>query len=307
MGCSASRLQKHVLCGAIVATAALKAGPAWAAYTPNPVDFATSVVSYNLNNETLANYSDPTALLGAPTVTFNDPYGNTSGDAKKYDNAKIIEPPYYTDHVTGGPDLTEIPESTATATYSVTVQMGRPITNDPSNPYGIDLIVYGNSFFVGKSTANDSTNLHADTITGVFGHPLVVSVSPDDVNWYTFPTTADLLPYQAYQWDDTNQVSTSNLLNFNQPVDPAVAALALNKGYSTAAAVLDAYGTASGGTGYDIAASGFSSIDYVRVASSTTDYAVVDAIAAVGATPVPEPTTAGLICLGGLMLTRRRR
>jgi hypothetical protein len=281
-------------------------------YVPNPADFAASVVNYNLNNEVLPDYDNPSAILGAPTITFNDPYGRTSGDPKLYDNSKIIEPPYATDHATGNDVITEIPESTATATYSITVQMGRPITNDPANPYGIDFIVYGNSFFVaggGSGFANDSSNLNTYTVSGaIYGHPLIVSVSPDDVNWYTFPVAPTLLAFEAYQWDTAGDSATTNLLDFNTPVDPSVTATALAGGYAgdSVSEILDAYGPGAGGTGYDISESGFSSIDYIRVASSTTDYAVVDAIAAVD--PVPEPASLFLLAggLAALVLLRKR-
>ncbi len=305
MGCTVHGRQGFALSVAVVASAT--AGQARAGYAPNPIDFATSVVSYDLNNEVLAHYDDPTAVLGAPTTTFDDPYGVTSGNAKGYSNAKIIEAPYWTDHTTGANATVEIPASTATNTYSITVKMGRTVTNNPANPYGVDLIVYGNSFFSGGGAATDSTNLNTYATTRLTAHPLVVSVSPDDVNWYTYPTTSALLPYQAYQWDSANAVSTTNLLNFNQAVNPTVAAgaLALSNGYSTAAQILNAYGTAAGGTGFDLSVTGFDAINYVRVSSTTDDYAVVDAIAAVDATP--EPGTLGLVALGGAALLGCRR
>lgn len=287
-------------------------------YVYNANNFATQVVSSNLNGES-GIYGNPNALLGAPTITFNDPYDPTS-DPKGYDNVKIIEAPYDTDYTTGQDALTEIPQSTATNTYSVTVQMGQPISHNSANPFGMDLIVYGNSYFTGgagnSGLVGDSTNLSTFTVGGgIFGHAAIVAVSPDNVHWFTFPTVSVLLPYQAYQWDDATQSSTTNLLNFNEPVDPAVAAKAPAGGFSgdTAAQILDAYGDAAGGTAFNLqdaldsngmtlAQDGYSSIDYVRISSTTSDSTVVDAIAAV----VPEPTTAGLLFCGGVLLLRRR-
>jgi hypothetical protein len=309
---SRSVFQRSLSFRLLPAAALMGAGPAWG-YVPNPADFATSVVSYNLNNENNTPYNTPAAVLGPPTVTFNDPYGNSSGDSKLYDNSKIIEPPYDTDHATGADVLTVIPQSTVTLTYSVTVQMGRPVTHDPNNPFGIDLIVYGNSFFTATGAdpaTNDNTNLTNFALGAVYGHPLIVSVSPDGVNWYTYPEVADTLPFQAYQWNDATQTSTGNLLNFNQPVNPAVAATALAGGYSTASQALDAYAGAAGGTGYSLAGTGFNSIDYVRVSSGTDGYAVVDAIAAVDPVAVPEPETTALLAtagLAGLLIRSGRR
>jgi hypothetical protein len=116
---------------------------------------------------------------------------------------------------------------------------------------------------------------------------------------------ADLLPFQAYQWNDATKTSTMNLLNFNTPVNPSVATAALAKSYTYASQVLDAYGNASGGTGFNISASGFSSIDYVRIASGMDGYAVVDSIAAVD--PVPEPAAFVLFGMVALILLRRRQ
>jgi hypothetical protein len=302
------RLRLFTLAVAAGFTTSLSGRHASAQYTPVAVDFATSVVASNLDGETNTPYNNPAAVLGPPTVTFNDPYGASSGDTKGYDNSKIIEPPYDTDKATGNDVITVIPQSTPTATYSITVQMGRPVTHNPGNPYGIDLIVYGNSFFTATGSdpaANDGTNLSTYDLGAVYGHPLIVSVSPDGVNWYTYPEVSTLLPFQAFQWNDATQSSTTNLLDFNQPVNPSVAAGALAGGYSTASQVLDAYGGAAGGTGFSLAGTGFPSIDYVRVSSGTDGYAVVDAIAAVD--PVPEPAAFGLLAISGAALLVRRR
>lgn len=303
-----SRRQSKV---ALIALVAGGVSPAWAtaSYVPNPIDFATQVISSNITGS--APYNNPQALLGPPTVTFDDPYDPQS-DPKGYDNSKIIEPPYYTDR-SGNDVITKIPQSTNSTKYSVTLELGRPVSHDPGNPYGVDLIVYGNSFFTGSgaggSGTSDTTNLNNYHIGGLYGHPLIVSVSPDNVHWYTFPTTPTILPFQAYQWNDATQMSTNNLLNFNQPVDPAIASSILAGGLNgqSASSVLDAYQGASGGTGFDISGSGFSSIEYVNLQSTTTDYAVVDAVAAVDA--VPEPATLSVLATSSAMLLvcRRRR
>ena len=51
----------------------------------------------------------------------------------------------------------------------ITVNMGRKIYDDPNNPYGIDLIVYGNSFFSAFGTGgsvSDNTDLNATMFSG---------------------------------------------------------------------------------------------------------------------------------------------
>ena len=111
-----------------------------------------------------------TFLSDSPTVTFNDPFGNTRrGDRrKKYDNSKIIEPPYATDHATGANVLTEIPVSTATSTYSITVKMGAckdHARSEQSVRASVDLIVYGTILFVGSKAA--ASPMTAPTFTTI--------------------------------------------------------------------------------------------------------------------------------------------
>src|SRR5208282_1879971 len=86
--------------------------------------------------DTTAPYNDPTAMLGRPTLTFVDP-----SDGGITNRTSIIDDPFW--KTPGGQDvLTEISQG-----GEVTVAMGRKVSHDPSNPYGIDLIVFGNSFF----------------------------------------------------------------------------------------------------------------------------------------------------------------
>ena len=57
----------------------------------------------------------------------------------------------------------------------ITVNMGRKVYYDPNNPYGIDLMVYGNSFFTAfgaSGTVSDKTDLGIATLsTGIYGQP----------------------------------------------------------------------------------------------------------------------------------------
>ena len=62
-------------------------------------------------------------------------------DGDVTDRVSIIDPPF---NVTpdGSDVITEIKSG-----GQITVKLGRKVYHDPNNPYGIDLIVYGNSFF----------------------------------------------------------------------------------------------------------------------------------------------------------------
>ena len=112
---------------------------------------------------------------------------------------------------------------------SVTVKMGRTVNNDPKNPFGIDLIVYGNSFFsaTGGGFGGDSTNLNTTTVGGLFAENVRVSVSPDNVNWYSYPTDAahtgdGYYPTNSYLWNRTGTAWTDTEADPTKPVDPSI-------------------------------------------------------------------------------------
>ncbi len=68
-------------------------------------------------------------------------------------------------------------------------------------------------------------------------------------------------------------------MNPTKPLNPAV--YAMNFGGQTVTSGLDQFLGANGGTGYDLKTSGLPWIQYVRLQTSTNDYTVIDAIAAV--------------------------
>jgi hypothetical protein len=292
------RRKALVIAAAAAISIGLGAQSAQAAYVPNPTDFATQVISYaNLSSSTT--YDNPQAILGPPTLMFND---GTPADPV-YHRSKIIEAPYNTD-TSDNNTLAVMPPSTASVPSFITVEMGRPVYHDPGNQYGIDLIVYGNSFFGGSGgLVSDNTNLNTFTLNGSeLAHQVIVSVSPDDVNWYTYPAVAPL-PFNAYQWNDAPAGWTNNINDFNEPVNPALDSMTFSG--VTAAHVSDLYAGAAGGIGFDISQTPFSFIQFVRVQSTTTDEAVIDSIAAVD--PVPEPARAAIGAAAALLLNCRHR
>jgi hypothetical protein len=250
----------------------------YTAYVCNTNDFAVQIVSTN-NLDAANPYNNPAAVLGRPTLRFFDPY-----DGDVTDRVSIIDDPY---NVTpGGNDvITEIKSG-----GQITVNMGRKIYDDPNNPYGIDLIVYGNSFFSASGTSgiiSDKTDLSVATLsTGIYGHSTIVSVSQDGTNWYAFSDTPVLFPDNAYRWDDANDSWSDEEMNPTKPLNPYINTN--NFGGQTVANGLDQFVGAAGGTGYALRASGFPWIQYVRVQPGPGTYTVIDAIAAVDPTVVGD-------------------
>jgi hypothetical protein len=257
----------------------------YVAYVCNTNDFAVQIVS-SANIYTHSPYSNVLAVLGPPTLKFYDIYDSRLTN----EITKVVEPEYWTlpDKVT--PDICEI----SVGGY-ITLKMGAPIYHNPNNPYGLDFIVFGNSFYVdqGGSTVNNLTDMDSLPIAGLsgtYGHTTTVSVSQDGVNWYTYPYVPFLLPSDAYQWDRANHAWKNEKTFESKPVNPT-----LNfPGGIMASDVVDQYVGANGGTGYSLQPSGLPWIQYVRIwaGTSTTDtssgdYTVIDAIGAV------HPATVG--------------
>jgi hypothetical protein len=248
----------------------------YVAYVCDTNDFAVQIVGTN-GVATTAPYNNPAAILGRPTLTFVDYY-----DGGITNRTSIIDDPYWKSP-SGQDVITEI-----SAGGEVTLAMGRKVYHDPNNPYGIDLIVFGNSFFsVSGITGDVSDATDLDTAqlgSGLFGHATTVSVSPDGTNWYAFSNTPALFPDGAYRWDYPNHSWTEELLNANKPVDPAV--YLTDFAGQTVATGLEQFAGSAGGTGYSLAASGFPWIQFVRAQPGPNTYTVIDAIAAVN--PVVE-------------------
>lgn len=294
------RAAASVISGPAVAAVALgvAAASAQARYVYDPLDFAVEVVaSSGLPGTGL--YNDPAAVLGRPTLWFNASFG-ASPDLRR---AKLIEAAF-----NRGPSG-ETLITTFNNGQSVTVRMGRPVVDDPLNPYGIDFIVFGNAFFTGSgASVNDATNLNTFLLSGsAFVERTLVSVSPDGVQWYTYtggPWGDQLFPTNSYRWDRATASWSDDELDPTKPVNPAL--LGSSFAGLTAADVLDLYDGAAGGTGFDLAPSGFTSIQYVRFEGAPGFIGgEIDAVARVR--PIPEPALLSLVVGSALLLRRRGR
>jgi hypothetical protein len=262
--------------------------------------YATSVVAQSTTGFGNSPYDDPQAVLGKPTTDFFDPIGFWSGgDTDRL--VKMVEPAYNTD-LDGNKVITTLNRKMVSGSFVyayITVKFDEPITDNPANPYGIDLQVFGNSFYVGGGTSggfvNDETNMETGYYLagGIFGEPVVVSVSPDGSNWYTYaggPFGDTAFATHAYKWDRAQFAATgygwtNEEMDFTKPVNPTLDPV-LGTGDSGspyyrlfAADAIDLYCGSGGGTGIDLAESGFASVQYVRV-EATADYLAgeIDAI-----------------------------
>jgi hypothetical protein len=229
--------------------------------------FADSVLSYQSGTGFAAGFTNATAALGAPALG-----SGVTPFAPPFSKTQLVS---------------------IGAGGEITLQMDSPILNTPANPYGLDFIIFANSFFI----QNGGSGQTATTSGSLFFHTVsaTIQVSADDVNWYTLNPA---LAPQPGEWFPTYGGGNPLL-----PVNPALMTSSDFAGL-TLAQVESLYNGSAGGTGYSLSwaqdGSGNSvdltSADYVRieVASGVLD---MDAVSA-----VPEPATGTLVLAGAGLL-----
>src|SRR5690242_18381656 len=87
--------------------------------------YADAVVSYSVGAGVAAGYTDATRALGAPSTFIG------------YQNADPFNPPFRTNELVS-----------VGAGGSLTLHFSQPILNDPSHPFGLDFLIFGNSGFI---------------------------------------------------------------------------------------------------------------------------------------------------------------
>ncbi len=280
--------QRHlVACLALACTSAVCTSPARAA---DP--WADSIVSYTpgdgITNDFYSGtpYSDATTALGEPTrFTSPDNFGGV---------VTPLNSPFRSNEVVsigrGG---------------SLVVAFDEPVVDDPLNPFGIDLLVFGNAFFVGTFFNPDFSFNPAGAAEGVADEGGLIEVSSDGVTFFAVPGSADgLFPTNAYA-DIVDPFATTPgavLADFTRPVDPS-----FDTNGKTFAEIVAGYAGSGGGLGVDIGPTGLSSISYVRLTNPTDAQLIpeIDALADVAS--IPEPSSNILIVCALILLGKTSR
>ncbi|MGD0614753.1 MAG: hypothetical protein ABSA69_04830 [Verrucomicrobiota bacterium] len=234
--------------------------------------FADSVVSYTPGTGVNPSYTNPNAALGAPTTFIG------------YQNADPFNPPYQATDIVG-----------LGVNGSITLQFNTPIQNDPSNPYGLDFIVFGHAGF----TEDFSTGTTDGTLFTGGTADVQVSVSTDGVTFYTLNPTLTPVVDGLYPTDASG--------NPFLPVNPALTAA--DFAGQDLAGIRALYAGSAGGAGFDLswAINGnnqsvpLSAVNYVRL-DDLSGVAYIDAISV-----VPEPSVVSLALLAGVGLVARVR
>jgi hypothetical protein len=180
----------------------------------------------------------------------------------------------------------------------LTVRFDRPVRDSAHNPFGLDLLVFGNAGLIDvdwpKGIAGD-----------LFGAGGVVEVSADGVDWRVVPEiqACGMFPTLGYS-DLADPYATEPGIawsDFSRPVDPSFDPA--GKGF---AEISRAYDGSGGGTGIDLASVGLGEISFVRISNPDGAESIeIDALSDVRAVP---GVGAGWV-MGGLAFGcgRRRR
>ena len=259
---------------ALATTPLLHAGP-----------YADAVTAYSPGTGFSSGFNNSSTVLGSPSTInpfteavdpFNSPYGN----------AQIVS---------------------LGAGGSLTVQFLTPIQNNPSNPYGLDFLIFGNTGFVVTNATDANFNYIGTPATdgSTYGNntgSTRVSVSSDGLTYYQLNPSLAPVVDGLYPTDGAG--------NFGKPVNPALGNSAFaGKDLN---GIRSLYGGSGGGTGFDIAwaqdtnnlPANLSSIGYVRV-DVVSGKSEIDAFSVVS--PVPEPSVLALGVFGAMAAFVRRR
>jgi hypothetical protein len=179
-----------------------------------PAQFASGVIAYNPGSGFSPNFTNSSAAIGAPA----------SGSG-----ITPFAPPFSTGQIVS-----------IGAGGSLTLQFNAPILNNPSDPYGIDMMIFGNSFFVVSSGSGSS----AITSGAIFTSTVLtrVEVSADGSTWFTLdpglaPNVGTYFP-------------TDGTGNPFVPVNPALTSADFNG--LNLSGIRSLYGGSAGGAGFDL-------------------------------------------------------
>ncbi len=239
----------HGLTGLIAAAGVLPAAVAGPAEAGEVSPYATQVVSYDPGSPAPP-LNDPTLALGEPTRETG--FGGF---------VQVVSPfyPAFTNIVSIGPG------------GHLTLAFDTPITNDPNHPFGIDLIVFGNSFFTDTAFPNG-------VVGGLFEDGGLIEVSADGETWFVVPKIkADGL-YPTLGYTDAGPYDTASgriETDFTRPIDPSLTMVDFFG--LTHEEVVEIYSGSGGGAGIDLTAvAGVDEILYVRISHGEGAFGTVE-------------------------------
>ncbi len=239
--------------------------------SPARAQYASGFVAYTQGIGVSAGYNNPNAALGAPTTDIG------------YQNADPFNAPYQSSNIvgvgTGG---------------SLTLQFNTPILNSPSNPYGLDFIIFGHAGFNITNGDYSGGGITDGTFYQGGTASVNVSMSADGIHFY------QLNPLLTPQVDGLAPTDAGG--NPFLPMNPSLTAA--DFAGQNLAGIRSLYAGSSGGAGFDLswASIPLASANYVRL-DVTSGVAYIDALSVV---PEPGTISLGLLGLGVAWFARRK-
>jgi hypothetical protein len=248
-------------------------------------EYADSVVDYvegtGIGDDYISglSFNDPQTALGRPTVD------STGEDWSIPESTAVPVVDVYSvfrsfEIVTVGTD------------GSLILEFDHNIENDPDNPYGVDFIIYGNSYQeIGGGAMWDNGDPNKTTTGGkTFEESGKVLVSQNGVDWVEFtngPFADSFSPTFGRVYDEVNPYHPDSNWDWNNwwgkatdatlPIDPSWTGSVFD-GKSVKEAS-EMCGLSAGGTGFDIASVGLEYVRYVKIVSANGVTPEVDAVA----------------------------
>ncbi|MCE2882475.1 MAG: dockerin type I repeat-containing protein [Planctomycetaceae bacterium] len=243
----------RVVAWALAGAAAMSLLSATVACADSP--FAASVVSYTPGAGAVAGFTEPSTTLGSPE--------RFTGEGLFPQCVTPFQPAYRPNEIVS-----------IGAGGSLVVAFDHDVLDDPRNPFGVDLLVFGNAFFTDSSFGQG-------VVAGLASEGGSVWLSADGVSWTPVPKVeADgLFPTLGYLDAGPFQTTAGSVpSDFLRPVDPALLVGDLaGLGYE---ALVELYDGSGGGVGIDLAAVGLARVRFVRIDGPAVGYsAEIDAFA----------------------------
>ena len=242
--------------------------------------WADSVISFDEGVGGSPGYNSPATAIGEPTRLTGE--GSWPGVVSPFN------PPWLAEEIVS-----------IGSSGSLVVAFDEPVVNDPANPWGVDLIVFGNTGCIDNSYPDG-------IVGGLFSDDGgVIEVSADGKQWVAITATlADgLWPTRGYidsqPYDSVGGIQPSD---FTMPVDPRLTlsdVMGLNNDE-----FMEYYRTSGGGTPIDLAETGLDEISFVRISvSSTSKLSVeIDGMSDVNPQIIGDVDVNGVVNVNDLLL-----
>jgi hypothetical protein len=242
-------------------------------------------------------YDDPSAALGEPASWIYDDY--------TYFDSVACSMVYGAWNLS--PQDEKVIVTLNSSGSNIVVGFDHKVLDDPANPYGIDLIVFGNSAFTAQNTVGPDSDMDTVQISSsallVGGGKIKVEVAAEPNGlWFAFsrgPWADNLFPTQRFAWNSVND-AWGQPLDTLKPVNPNLKPS--NFSNLTVSQAIALYKDSAGGTGLDLqwlepadfqalpvdSQTGRRWIQYVRLSYEGSPGGQVDAVADVSPVNVPQ-------------------